>query len=175
MPMASSTRKLMTSPAPMRRPGVFFRLLFRLSHRMGRPPRIRPTKVRQVARTWLASRYSSRKTEAHDADNHADAQGNEQLHALLEMFEQAGDGTDELVVDAHGYRHGAARHAGDDVGDTDDDPAQNIQYSIHKTMLSFLSQSFANGVPGPAPRYGRIQKTRIFLLYRILCRCARIK
>ena len=65
--------------------------------------------------------------EAHDADAHADAQGNQQLHALLKMLEQAGDRADQLVVDAHGHRHGAAGHAGNDVCDTDHDTAQDIQ------------------------------------------------
>ena len=82
------------------------------------------------------------KAEAHDADDHADAQRNEQLHALLEVLEQAGDRADELVIDAHGHRHGTARHAGNDVGDTNDDTAQDIQYSIHKNMLSFLWEIF---------------------------------
>ena len=77
--------------------------------------------------------------EAHHADEHAHAQGDEQFHTLLEVLEQTGNGTDQLIVDAHGHRHGATGYAGNDVGDTDHDTAQDIQYSVHSMFLSLGS------------------------------------
>ncbi len=45
----------------------------------------------------------------------------------FKMLEQAGHRADQLIVDAHGHRHGAAGHTGNDVCDTDHDTAQDIQ------------------------------------------------
>ena len=75
-------------------------------------------------------------TEIAVTHHHADGVGQERFDALLELAEQMGDAVDERVVNAHGNHHGAAGYAGDDVGNADDDAAQNLIDQLHMLFLS---------------------------------------
>ena len=69
--------------------------------------------------------------EAHDAHAHADQQGQKEQQVPFKILEQVAHRADELVVNAHRHRHGAAGHAGDDVGNADHDAPQKIQNGFH--------------------------------------------
>ena len=117
--------------------GGLFQVTAQAEPQDGQAAQDQPHKGQAGGQHVVGQQILQQKAEAHNADHHTDAQGDQQLQALPEMLEQAGDRADELVINAHGHRHGAARHTGDDVCDTDDDTAQDIQYSIH-TKLLFL-------------------------------------
>ena len=79
----------------------------------------------------LGQQVAQSVAEGHNAHAHAHAQGQQGENALLEVLEQAAHRADDLVVHAHGHRHGAAGHAGDDVCHTDDHAAQNLIDQFH--------------------------------------------
>ena len=77
--------------------------------------------------------------QAEQRQRHADDVGQQGDDAFPELSEQVRHAVNERIVDAHGHHHGAAAHAGDDVGDADDDTAQNVQQGLfHRTDRSFL-------------------------------------
>ena len=57
--------------------------------------------------------------EADNSDHTANEDGKQRSDALLKLAEQVGNRENQLVVNSHGNRHGAAADTGNHVGNSD--------------------------------------------------------
>ena len=69
--------------------------------------------------------------ERQDADPHPQYHRNKEQEVLFEVFLQAADGRDQLVIHAEQDSQRAAADAGDDLRHADDRPAEEITQMLH--------------------------------------------
>ena len=74
--------------------------------------------------------------EGDDAERASEEDGQQDLHTLFELLEDAGDGSEHFVVDAEHQRERTAADTGHDIRDTDDAAFDKIDHKIHEILLN---------------------------------------